>query len=290
MSPPAPPASRPRPAVTVSMPAHNASAYIAGAIESVLAQDDVDFELVIVDDGSTDDTATIVASYRKDRVVLLRNDERLGIGCCHNRVIRTTGSPFIAHVDADDIILPGALAKLVKALWAHPDAGQAYCDFYPMDAEGRTRPEELEESASFFRTHREPPIDYARELVVHGMVVSALRTYRRKVFDVVGGFDENLSWAVDLDMALRIAEHFDFVRVPEMLYGRRVHAGGASQRFRGSPLRDWWIRAALVRRHLRRQGGTLFGVGRATTYARLMSGLVSAVRSSLATARQAPGR
>ena len=271
----------------VAMPAHNAAPFIGAAIESVLSQDGVDVDVVVVDDASTDDTWDIVSSYGAEGVHALRNPERRGIGFCHNRIIAETDHPLIAHVDADDVIEPGALQKLAAAVTADDRVGQAYCDFYTMDRDGRTTPEERARWERFFRVHRAPPIDYARELVVHGMVVSALRTYRRSVFQMVGGFDERLPWAVDYEMALRVAEHFDFAHVPELLYGRRVHAEGASQRLRAKPLRHWWMRQRLVRRRLREGSTGSLEQGALRTRARLVEGLFQSIRG-LATRESGP--
>jgi glycosyltransferase involved in cell wall biosynthesis len=275
---------RPPISIAVSMPAYNAARFIGRAIDSVLAQAGVDVELVVVDDGSTDDTATIAARYEARGVRLLRNAERRGIGYSHNRAIEGTTAPLIAHVDADDVILPGSLAKLARAVLVDDRVGQAYCDFYPVDEAGAASPESIERWRAFFERHRSHTIDYGRELVVHGMVVSCLRTYRRRVFETVGGFDETLPWAVDYEMALRTAEHFAFARVPEMLYERRLHTASVTQRVPSKRWRYWRMRWTLVRRRLREQGGSLFGRGALTTHARLLLGLAYVVRDAIASA------
>lgn len=269
------------PSIAVSMPARNAERWIGAAIESVLAQEDVDASLVVVDDASDDRTVAVASGFAGDRVTVLRNARRAGIGACHNRVLAESDAPLIAHVDADDVIAPGALAKLARAVTRGEGVGQAYCDFYPLDAAGHTDPAMRAAWAALFAATRTGPIDYPRALVIHGMVVGALRTYRRAVFDAVGPFDEALPWAVDYEMALRVAERFDFARVPEMLYGRRLHADGVSQGVTAKPLRQWWMRWTLVRRRLRAGRGTLFGHGRSTTHARLLRGLAPALRATL---------
>jgi len=268
--------------IAVSMPAYNAARFIGAAIDSVLAQAGVDVELVVVDDASTDDTAAIAARYEARGVRVLRNTERRGIGYCHNRAIERTTAPLIAHVDADDVILPGSLAKLARAVLADDRVGQAYCDFYPVDEAGAASPGSIEQWRAFFERHRSKTIDYARELVVHGMVVGCLRTYRRRVFETVGEFDVSLPWAVDYEMALRTAEHFAFARVPEMLYERRIHAESVTYRVQSKRWRYWRMRWTLVRRRLREQQGSLFGRGALTTHARLLLGLAYVVRDAIA--------
>jgi glycosyltransferase involved in cell wall biosynthesis len=283
---PLPADSRPTvPGVTVSMPAFNAAPFIAAAIESVVSQQGIEVDLVVVDDGSTDGTGDIAARYADRGVRVLRNGERRGIGFCHNRVIANSVSPLIAHVDADDLILPGGLAKVAAAAMSDDRVGQAYCDFYDIARDGIASRESIEDARRFFARHRAPPINHRRELVVHGMVVSALRIYRRAVFDLLGGFDEQLPWAVDYEMALRIGEHFLFAHVPELLYARRVHPAGASQGVSARPWRQWWMRWKLVRRRLAAQHGSLLGRGRVTTHARLLLGLAYVARGALTPAR-----
>ncbi len=273
------------PTVAVSMPARNAAPFIAAAIESVLAQTEVLVDLVVVDDASTDETHAIAAEYADRGVRVLRNTEHRGIGYCHNRVLSHTTAPLIAHVDADDLILPGALARLAAAM-RDDGVGQAYCDFYEVDSQGVASPTAMAEWRAFFARHRAPPIDHHRELVVFGMVVSALRTYRRTVLEAVGGFDETLPWAVDYEMALRVAEHHRFAHVPELLYVRRVHAGGASQRVPARAWRQWRMRCTLVRRRLAMNGGTLFGRGALRTHARLLLGLAHVARAAIRPVRR----
>lgn len=269
------------PRIAVSMPARNAARWIGSALESVLRQDGVDVHVVVVDDASSDRTVEVASAYAGDRVTVLRNGSPRGIGACHNQALDATDAGIVSHVDADDVIEPGALRKLADALGGEAAVGQAYCDFYPIDEAGREDPRLRAAWASLFRTARAKPIDYGRQLVTHGMVVSALRTYRREVFERVGRFDETLPWAVDYEMALRVAEHYDFAHVPEMLYGRRLHGAGASQGPRARALRHWWMRWRLVRRALRRNGGTLYGHGRAVTTTRLARGLPPALLSAL---------
>lgn len=276
------------PTVIVSMPAHNAAPFIGQAIESVLRQDGVDLQLVVVDDASTDDTAEIVGQYADRGVVLIRNTERRGIGACHNLVIeaaRRVGAPLIAHVDADDLVLAGGIAKVARAVLADETVGQGYCDFFPIAADGSASPESMEWWRTFFARHRAAPIDQPRELIESGMVVSALRVYRCAVFDVVGPFDDRLPWAVDYEMALRVAERFGFAHVPEMLYARRVHASGVTQRLRRKGWRFWRMRWTLVRRRLHANGGSLYGRGWLATHALLLLGLAHEMRDAITPVR-----
>jgi len=104
------------PELTVAMPAYNTGRYIGEAIESVLRQEGVDFELVVVDDGSADDTVRVVRGFPSPRIRLIENGARRGIAHCHNVVLERSTAPFLAHVDSDDLILPGALPYVLTGL------------------------------------------------------------------------------------------------------------------------------------------------------------------------------
>ena len=262
------------PAVTVAMPAYNAGRYIAAAITSVLAQTGVRFELVVVDDASTDDTATIVESFRNPGIILLRNERRCGIGYCHNRVLESSRAPIIVHVDADDVILPGALANVVTVLESKPAAGQAFSNHFELDENCQITPEEFARQRDFLLRQRRR-LDLRRDLLVHGMVANPLRAYRRHVFDQVGSFNEKLEYAVDYEMTVRIADRFPLEYVPEFLYCQRVHAGNTQQNLRWRAFRFWWTRVRIFRALLRNRS-TVLGWTKTQVYELLLLSLLYA--------------
>lgn len=112
-----------QPLVSVVMPAYNAGAYIAEAIESILNQTYKNLELIIVNDGSTDDTYAIAKKYAKKdrRVVVLHNDKHNGLSITANKGMRKTKGVYIARMDADDIALPERIEKQVAYLEAHKE-------------------------------------------------------------------------------------------------------------------------------------------------------------------------
>ncbi len=222
------------PELVVAMPAYNTGRYIREAIASVLLQREVDFELVVVDDGSSDDTAEVVRSFDVNKLRLLANDENAGISHCHNQVNRDSDSRFVAHVDSDDVLLPGALAKMVQCLKADAKTHYAHCNYDLIGATGELLTHgRLRERQRYLRT-RQPDMDYKRELIMRGgEAANHLRTYRKSVFDAVGGFDENMLSGGDYDMALRVVECFKIQLVPEFLYRYRIHRRNISG---GGPL------------------------------------------------------
>lgn len=97
--------------VSIIMPAYNSAQFIRHAVESVLAQTYTDWELLIVDDGSTDNTAEIIASYQDERIHMMRNELNLGAALSRNKALREAKGKYIAFLDADDLWLPEKLEK-----------------------------------------------------------------------------------------------------------------------------------------------------------------------------------
>lgn len=120
--------SQPVPSVSVVMPAYNAAKYLREAIESILRQTYTDFEFIIINDGSTDDTRAIIQSYDDPRIVYLENETNSGICVTLNKGLDSARGRYIARMDADDISLPERLAVQVAFMDAHPEVGVAGSD------------------------------------------------------------------------------------------------------------------------------------------------------------------
>src|SRR5689334_5445893 len=110
-----------RPRVTVVMPAYNAARYVTEAITGVLNQSYRDFELIVVDDGSSDDTRDVIAAFRDDRLVLVEHDANRGVAAALNTGLQLAHGEYIAVQHADDISLPQRLAAQVAALDRDPE-------------------------------------------------------------------------------------------------------------------------------------------------------------------------
>ena len=109
------------PRVSVLMPLHNCEIYVREAIDSILAQTYADFELIIVDDASTDGSVAVIESYHDGRIKLLRNSTNLGAALSRNRGLEVSCGAYIAMQDADDRSMPTRLAQQVQYLEAHPE-------------------------------------------------------------------------------------------------------------------------------------------------------------------------
>lgn len=111
------------PRVTVLMPIHNAARHVAEAVDSILGQDFRDFELLIIDDGSVDESVAVVQSFDDPRIRLERNKRNLGLVATLNRGLELARGEYVARMDGDDISLPGRLAAQVAFLDTHPLVG-----------------------------------------------------------------------------------------------------------------------------------------------------------------------
>src|SRR5215831_5313394 len=208
---------------SVVMPAHNTAPTIGAAIESVLAQSRQDFEVFVVDDGSTDGTADAVDRYASDpRVHLLRRSESGGPGAARNTAFAVARTPLVCMLDSDDLWLPHYLETAAEALAAHPSVA-LFC------AGNWT----LEEPPGLIRRntsrHGDALLDadeFLLGLVEQNFVVNSTVTVRREALLECGGCDPSLRAAVDLDLWLRLAAAgHGAIRVGEPLTVYRVRSG-----------------------------------------------------------------
>jgi len=208
---------------TVVIPAFNAARTIGSSIRSVLQQTEQDFEIVIVDDGSTDDTSECARSFATDPRVRAIAQRNKGPSAARNTGLAAARGSYVSMLDADDLWLPEYLEVMGGALDANPDAAFAYTDAWVLDDQtGRIR----RKPAMFYQR---PPrtVPDARAfflLLLDRNFVYTSVTVRRSVLDEVGGYDEDLSTGEDWDLWLRIAGRgMRPVRPPGVLAIHREH-------------------------------------------------------------------
>lgn len=187
------------PTVSVVVPTYNRRETLDRAVESVLGQTYEDFELVIVDDGSTDGTRELVQSYEDDRIRYLRNEGTSGANAARNRGIRASDGRYVSFLDSDDAYAADNLAEKVSTLESLPDSFAGVFTPHRTLDDGR------------LRSQSRPSIevvefeDIVRENVIGGFSCVAVR---RDVFDRVGLLDEELKAAQDYDFYLRTLRHY----------------------------------------------------------------------------------
>lgn len=215
------------PLVSVIIPAYNAEQFIARTLESVLAQTYRNIEVLVIDDGSQDDTAAIVCGYKQqdDRVRLLYQ-ANAGVAAARNLAIQSSRGEFIAPIDADDIWNPEAIAKLVARFQqSRSDVGVVYT--WSLDIDGQDEPTGGFHAAAIAG-------NVYKTLICHNFLGNASSTLiRKRCLDQVGGYDLRLraqqaQGCEDWDLYLRLAAGYPFAVVPEFLVGYRKQTNGMS--------------------------------------------------------------
>ncbi len=223
--------------VSVVIPARNAGRFLGEALDSVFAQGLDAPEVVVVDDGSTDDTARVARSYGRGVQVL--DQPRSGSGRARNRGLEATSGDLVAFLDADDIWVPEKSRLQLTVLERDPRLAMVFSDmisFQDGRPEDRTFFEERE-----FDGRCTPSSIFLRDIVSTPTVI-----LRRSCLDSVGRFDESLAIGQDTDLWLRIALAFPFAVVSLPLVKRRLHGANTTrdQRLLVRCSREVWCRYA----------------------------------------------
>jgi glycosyltransferase involved in cell wall biosynthesis len=212
------------PRVTVLTTVYNGARYLEETIASIAAETFTDFEHVIVDDGSTDATPEILAraAARDPRIVVLRSDTNIGIPASANRGLAIARGDYIARLDADDISLPGRLAREVAALDADANVALVSMNYESFVGDG----------VAIGRSHRDHPpsvvaylLNFSNALGGHSQVM-----FRRSAVEAAGGYDESCPASLDYDLWTRIVRHGSVVVLPELGMRYRVHAASVTAR------------------------------------------------------------
>jgi cellulose synthase/poly-beta-1,6-N-acetylglucosamine synthase-like glycosyltransferase len=210
---------------SIVMPAYNTEQTIEAAILSVLSQTRADFELIVADDGSTDDTPTRIERFLEDkRVRLIRGNHR-GPSAARNAAIAEAVGEYICFLDSDDLWLPSYLESMSAMLSDAPRVAVAFTDAWVLfDAAKliarRTAMEELRPSSI-----PQNPEGFLRAMLEHSNFVYYSTMVRRAVLDEVGRFDERFRGPEDYELWLRIAAHgysFAWCPEPQAIYRRRA--------------------------------------------------------------------
>jgi len=215
------PAQDPAPTVSVLMSVYNGVAYLDAAIESILAQTYTDFELLLVDDGSTDDTYARLLPYaQRDRRVRLSRTANQGMSRARNQLLQQARGELIAIMDADDVALPERLALQVAFLRQHPEVVCVGGNHQVIDQRGR-----------LLTTLTLPQTDAEIQrlaLAGHGSICHPCATIRRWAMVQAGGYDGELRSAQDLDLWLKLGELGALANLPDTILQYRLHLGSLS--------------------------------------------------------------
>jgi glycosyltransferase involved in cell wall biosynthesis len=207
------------PHVSVIIPTYNSARYLEAAVESALAQTCRDLEILVIDDGSTDETEEVMRRYGA-LVRYLRQPNR-GVAVARNRGIAESRGRYLAFLDADDTWLPRKLERQLAALGQDRDCRACYSAFTVVDS--NLRP---------LAIHRSERRGSALEdLLTRGNVIGSICTVlcERSLFAAAGGFDPALSQCADWDMWVRLAALTEFLYLDEPLANYRQHTTNMSR-------------------------------------------------------------
>ena len=205
--------------VSVVIPAYNGtSRYLEPTIQSVLAQTYADYEIIVVDDASTDDTGALVQKIPQVRY--LRRSQNGGQAAARNTGAQVAQGPYLAFLDQDDLWEPTFLEETLRILKSSPRAPLVHCDGYQVDEQNSI----LEYDAAMKHSGS------ITQLLRGGHDVATSGTLFRKAgFDAVGGYDAQLSIWEDMDLAIRLWEPDRFIHLPKPLYRHRLYGHNASR-------------------------------------------------------------
>lgn len=208
------------PRVTVIIPAYNAEDTLGDTLASVLAQTFWDFEVIIVDDGSTDSTP-VVAQSAEDKRVRLLSIPNGGVAQARNRGMHAANGTYVAFLDADDIWRPTKLERQVALLDARADVGMCFTTAIRVDGD----------NTPLAQMPALPYRDYCEALLLKSLIISgscSSGVVRRELALDIGGFDPSLSQCADWDFWLRLSCVTTFAPVPDPLVLYRSYPGNMS--------------------------------------------------------------
>lgn len=212
------------PTVSICIPAHNAAAYLPAAIDSALAQDFEDFELVVLDNASTDDTREVCERYSDPRF-RYEYEGTPGQSVAWNRCVELAGGRYAILLHADDELMPQFLSRAVDVLESNDDVGLVNCTVEHIDDNGAQLA--LQRLFDADRVDRDDVV--LRRLLLDGCVINPAGVLvRRTIYDSIGAFTDEVVWGVDWHMWLRVAMTAPVAYLAEPLARYRQHTSSGT--------------------------------------------------------------
>lgn len=230
--------------VSVIIPVYNVERYVKEAIQSIQNQTYKNLEIIVVDDGSYDNTYTIVEQLAKNdnRIKLYKNEKNLKIVKTLNRALSLANGEYIARMDGDDISSPDRIEKKVKFLKENEDIDLVGCQIDVVNED------------SNFLYHQEMPIDYrlCRKVVKYGSPVLHIWVCKKQIYDILGGYRE-IDGVEDYDFLLRmISKSMKICNINKYLYKVRIREGNTATTsgLRQNKLRDYALKLFKERKYI----------------------------------------
>lgn len=231
------------PKVSVLIPSYNRAYIVRDAIQSAMNQTYQRFEIVVVDDGSTDNTRELISSLGIDRLRYIRHEENRGCSCAYNTALNAATGDTVAFLDSDDIWRPDYLRRLMDVLLKHPEVAAVFSDTELVQRDRRIPslmslmtkfPDVLRERSKsdyYVLTPREMYLCLLEEVPIKPSAVIV----RREVFTHIGGFNEAWPSGTDWDLFLRMSKHYAFAYVDTALV---IQTAGEDSTFRNNQIKD----------------------------------------------------
>jgi len=202
------------PTISVIIPTYNRANFICETIDSVLNQTYQDYEIIVVDDGSTDDTKQVLSKYGNRIIYIYQENQQ--VGAARNNGIRHSKGKYIALLDSDDVWLPQKLEKDIACFELDSRIGLVYSDVIYISSDG---------AALYKRKLKCPTGDILKSIVLQNFVVLSTAIVRRECFEKVGMFstDREMSGSEDAEMWIRIASQYYFGYIDEITTKYRMH-------------------------------------------------------------------
>jgi len=238
----------PIPVLSVCIPAYNGASFLAESIKSVLDQSFYDFELVVVDDSSTDATVEVAHSFKDPRIRIFANQVNRGLVGNWNRCIELARGAYVCIFHQDDVMMPGNLAKKVGFLDESPTVGFVHSNVLQVGPQGELLSEGWSPRLAAEDVGLHPGAPFLDKLLRGGNAVCAPSVVlRRDCLDAIGPFDGRLPYTADWEMWMRAAVFFDVGYFIEPLLKYRRHQNNETNKFLGSAELEHAYRAkALV--------------------------------------------
>lgn len=211
------------PKVSVIMGVYNGGEILKSAVESILNQTFTDFEFIIIDDGSKDDSLLTLNSIDDSRLLIIQNQDNIGLTKSLNKALRLSRGLYIARQDADDLSHPDRLLKQVTFLDNHPENALVGCNALLINEHG----EQIDTINLPSKNNIINTSLIKGNVFIHGSVI-----FRKNIVMNIGGYRENFRNTQDYDLWLRLLENHQLANLPEYLYTlRRLQTSISMQYF-----------------------------------------------------------
>jgi len=230
------------PKVSIVIPCYNRERYLGLAVQSALNQTYTDFELIIVDDGSTDASLQIAKQFAREdsRIKVLVSEKNQGVAFALKTGFDAAKGEFVGQVDSDDLLEPLALELTVQTLEDDPGLGMVYTNYLDIDSEGNK-----------LRVGSRCSIPYSRQRLLSHFMTFHFRLIRKSIYIKSGGINTKFQTSEDYDLCLRISEIARIGKVNDFLYLYRCHSNSLT----ASPsIQEFSFTCKAVNEALQRRG------------------------------------